>query len=486
MSEDKQKDDVASADDASEAVETVEVADAGGEGEDDFKFAEDPEFDVSYKGDCAYEVGVKVATANEAAQAAEMFEELKAEASVPGFRKGRAPIKLLEKKFGKSVHSEVTEKLVSASFRKLIKDEDLKPLALPDVDGLEENAERKDGEPLVFTLKFEVAPRCELGKYRGLSIEKPVLKVDEKRIDEAILEMRERGATYESSKKVKAKEGDQVIIDFKGTIDGEAFEGGAAENYPYILGSKRFFSEFEDALKGAKSGDELTCVVNFPDDYSSTALAGKSADFAITVNDLKRKKVPKFDDEFAKQAGFEDTKEMTEKVASDLREGASTQSDRIAETNAVDQIVANSTFELPKSLLDSSASEYYDQDLRKLLEMRVPPATISEREEELRKAAADNAEKNIKGYVVVNEIGEAEGIEVNDEDFEKEAEAIIERTGMEMEVVNRFLEQEGQRDSYESRIFRKKAMDVVMSSATITEKEVSSEELEADDEQQES
>jgi trigger factor len=124
--------------------------------------------------------------------------------------------------------------------------------------------------------------------------------------------------------------------------------------------------------------------------------------------------------------------------------------------------------------------------VRRLIEMRVQPASITEREEELRKEAAENAEKNIKGYVVINEIGDAEGIEVNEEDFEKEAEAIQVRTGMEMDVVQKFLQQDDQRDSYESRIFRQKAMEVVISSATVTEKEVSSEELEADDEQQES
>ncbi len=464
--------------------EGAETATAVAENEEEeFKFAEDPKFEIDYKGECLYEVKVELAPANEKQQAKEMFDELASEAQLPGFRKGKAPRKLLEKKFGKSVRGEVTAKLVTESFQKLVKDEELKPLSRPEVEGLDDGDKRKEGEAIAFTLKFEVAPRCELGKYRGIQVERPVLTADATSVDETLKRMREHSATYEPMKQGKAKKGDQVIIDFKGMIDGEEFEGGSAENYPYILGSKRFFSEFEDALAGAKGGDEADTVVHFPEDYSNAALAGKSADFAIKVNEVKRKKVPKFDDEFAKHAGFDDAAAMREKVGGDLRDGAVERGKRVAEANAVEQIVAASTFELPKSLLESSAAEYYNQELRRLMALRVPASVLEEREEELRKQAMENAEKNIKAFVVVNEIGVAEDIEITEEDFEKEAEAIQARTGMEMDAISRFLQQQQQQDDYESRIYRKKAMAVIMDNATVTEKEVTSEELEKQDEQ---
>ncbi len=452
-------------------------------GEEEFEFVEDPSFTVDYKGDCAYEVKTTIPAANEAKQTVELFDELEAEAELPGFRKGKAPRKLLEKKFSKAVRADATEKLVGAAFKKLIKDEDLHPIDLPDIDGLEDNMERADDAPMELTFSFEVAPRCQLGDYKGIAVERPVLKIADEDVQKALDDMRGRYALYETLESGAAEEGDQVIIDFKGTIDGEEFAGGAAENYPYILGSKRFFPEFEAALQGAESGAELSCEVPFPEDYPSKEVAGRTATFAIKVAEIKRKKLPELNDEFAEQAGAGNLAALRADIEKQLQEGASAQSDRIAENNAIKTIVEASTFELPKSLVQSSANEYYNQEIRRLMSLRVPQSEIEERDEEIKKEAEENALRNIKGYVAVSEIGKAEDIEVTDADFEKEAEAIQGRTGMDMEVIGRFLAQEEQRDEYFNRIFRTKALAVVMENAKVTEKEVTQEELEQDDEE---
>jgi trigger factor len=168
------------------------------------------------------------------------------------------------------------------------------------------------------TLKFEVAPRCELGKYRGIKVERPVLRIADKQVKEAIEQLRERNATFEAVKG-KAKEGDQVVIDFEGTLDGKVIAGGKAENYPYILGSGRFFKEFEEAIAGHKAGDEVTADVAFPEDYHGKEVAGKTVGFAIKIHEVKRKALPEVDEEFAKTAGFESVDEMKEKIAADLR-----------------------------------------------------------------------------------------------------------------------------------------------------------------------
>ena len=324
----------------------------------------------------------------------------------------------------------------------------------------------------------------QLGKYRGIDIEHPVLKIADADIDTAILDMRGRFASHETVDGAKAEDGDQVIIDFDGKIDGEAFAGGTAESYPYILGSGRFFTEFETALQGAEAGGELTCDVTFPDDYSNTSLAGKTANFTIKVNEVKRKITPDFDDDFAKQAGFDDAATMRERVTKDLQESSSEQGRAIAEGKAMEKIVADSTFELPASLVESSANEYYEQEQRRLTALRVPYAEIEEREEELRAKARENAERNIKTFIAVNEIGDAENIEVTEDDFLKEADAIRKRTGMELDVVSRYLRQQDQMSEYRSRIYRQKAMEVIWNNANITQKEVTREELEAENEQE--
>jgi trigger factor len=465
------------------ATPEVEAPEEQADGEEEFKFSEDPAFEIDYQGDCAYEVKVSIPAVNEKEKAKEVLDQLQGEADIPGFRRGRAPRKLIEKKFSKAARGDATEKLVSASFQKLIKDEDLQPLDMPQTDGLEDTLERGEDEPITCTFKFEVAPRCTLGNYDGIEVERPVLKLKDKDIKEALNSNRERFAAYEPmSKSGKAKEGDQVVIDFKGTIDGVEFDGGAAEDYPYILGSGRFFKEFEEALQGAKIGAELETEVPFPEDYGSAEIAGKTATFAITVKELKRKKLPGLDDEFAKLAGAESLDELKENIRKQLSEGAAAQSKDIAERRAIDQIVEASTFELPKSLVDSSAKTYYDQEVQRLMSSRVPASEIEAQEEELRKKARETAVSGIQGYVVVNEIGKAEGIEITQEDFEKEAEAIQTRTGMDMEVISRYLQQEDQLDEYAGRIFRQKAAAAIMEKAKVTDVEVTEDELEEEDE----
>jgi trigger factor len=456
---------------AAAAVETPE--------EETDDFVEDPTFEVDYKGDCAYEVQVTIPAANETEKSSEMLDELKKEAEVPGFRPGRAPRKLIEKKFGKIVKGEVEAKLVSAAFQKLIKDEDLHPLGMPDIDGLDEQKDRPADQPLKFTFKFEVSPKVELGKYKGVSVERPVMKIEDKQVDEAIDEMRSRYSVFETLEEGVAAEGDQVIIDFKGTVDGEEFAGGAANDYPYILGTQRFFPEFEKALLGSSADDELSVAVTLPDTIPNEELRGKKADFTIKVKEVKRRQMPELDDEFAKQAGFESVDDMKQKVADQMREGASAQSDRIAEQRALEAVVKKCKYEMPKSLIDDMTEDVYQQEVARLRQMGTSKADVEARDEELRKEARESAEMDVKRIVTLNKIGEEEKIEVTDEDFEQEIANIAQRVGVESDAVAGYMEEGDRRSRTESRLFRAKALAVVMDNAKIKEKEVEREELEA-------
>lgn len=448
---------------------------------DEFEFVEVPVFDIEYKGNCAYEVKVSIAPANEKKQAEEVLENLQSEADVPGFRRGRVPRKLLERKFGKAVRDEVTEKLTSAAFHKLVKDHDLKPLSLPKVEGLDTAKDRADDAPLEMVFKFEVMPRVTLCDFKGLEIERPVVTIDESDIDEAAMNIRRRFSLYETVVDAEAADGDQVIIGFQGTIDGSEFAGNKAENYPYILGTKRFFPEFEAVLQGQKAGAEVECDVAFPADYRASDVAGKTAHFTIKIHEIKRRQLPEMTDEFAAQAGYESVADMRAKIAADLRAGSGAQSDSIAESNAMEKIIAGSTFELPESLLESVSRDSYEQELRRLREMRVPAAEAEEREEELRKSARERAELELKEFVVLREISRAEKLQVTEADFEREAEAISRRTGAELKAVTGVLQGEEYRDEYTDRILRRKALELVIQNAKIVEKEIPREEGEEGD-----
>jgi len=464
----------------SPAAEAVAPDEASGEKE--FEFVEDPVFTVEAKGDCAYEVGVTIPVANEQKLAGEMFEELKHEAELPGFRKGRAPRKLIERKFSKAVRGDVELKLINAAFTKLIKEQELKPIGPPDIEGLEDDKDRKADEPLTVTFKFEVRPKVELGKYRGIEVERPVFKVNDHDVDEAIEDIRNRFAIYEALPDGAAADGDQVNISFKGTIDGEEFPGGTAQNYPYILGTKRFFPEFEEVLVGSAPGAALSCQVSFADDYSVERLRGKTADFAITVNEIKRRNAPELTDEFAQQLGHENVEDMRGKVVERMRESTESRSNQIAEARALNTIIENSTFEMSKSLIEDMANGYYEDSVDRLRKSHVPGSQIQAREEQLRAQAREDAVREIKEWAALTEIAEAEGIEVTDEDFEKEASVLSARSGASVEDVTQFLGQEEQRNRYEMRIMNAKTLARVISLATVADKEVEREELDAAEE----
>lgn len=441
-------------------------------GEEAFEFVEPPVFEVDYKGNCAYEVKVSVPAANATSQAAKMYDELQGEAELPGFRPGRAPRKLIERKFAKAVGKEVEAKLVSEAFQKLVKDQELRPLSVPDIDGLDDKADRSDEAPLTFTFKFEVMPRVELGTYRGIEVERPVVTIDTADVDQRIEETRQRMATYQEVEGAKAEENDQVVIDLRGTLDGEPFAGGTADDYPYVLGSKRFFDEFEDALKGAAAGEEKTCDVTFPADYFNESLREKTVQFVVKVKQVSRLTVPPLDDEFATRAGFESLEDMRTKMADELRESSLSTSNSMAEQRAVETVVANSTFEIPDSLVERIAEGIYRDEVSRLAQMRVPASEVRAREDELRQHARERALDNIKQITVLNEIGEAEGIEIQEADFEQEAETMATRLGLEAETVANYMRVSEERGTFEDRIFRNKALRVIMDNAKITDVEL--------------
>ena len=451
------------------------------EHEHEVKFVEEPTFDVQYKGDCAYEVKVSIPSANESTQAETMYNELRQEAELPGFRRGKAPRKLIERKFAKAVKNDVAAKLVSGAFQKLIKDEDLDPIGYPDIDGLDEMKERESDAPIEVTIKFEVAPRVELGKYRGVEIERPFVKIDDQDVSEAISDLLSRHATFEALENGAAEEGDQVIIDFKGFVDGEPFEGGQAENFPYILGSKRFFPEFEEALRGAKPGSELKAEVTFPEKYFAEHLRGKTGTFDIKVNEVKRRTTPELNDEFAKELGHEDSEAMRAKIRESLEQSSKERSRSMAEARALEAAIAGSTFEIPKSMLERITKDYREEEIRRLMQGRVPMNQIEENMTKIDANAREAALRNIKTIVVLNEIGEAEGVDVTDEDFEKEAESMSRSMGLDVELVARYLAQSEDRGTLVDRIYRNKALAVIMENAKITDKELTRDEMDEEE-----
>jgi trigger factor len=459
------------------AKESMENSQALAAEDDDNLFVEPPKFEVDYKGDCAYEVKVTVPAANKAHQRQRLVEEMGQTAEVPGFRPGRAPKQLLLAKFGKAIASEADGKLISAAFEKLVDDEKLTPIAAPDIDGLEEGKDSPADQPIEITFKFEVAPRVELGNYRGLKVERPVVTVDDTDVDEAIKETLGQHAAFESFKG-KAAEGDQVVITFEGTVDGEAFPGGSAQEYPYVLGTQRFFPEFETALKGAKKGAELTVTVQLPDDLPNDDIKGKEANFTIQVNEVKRKKLPTLDDDFAKELGHDSVDDMRAKVKEGLQRGSAQQSQSIVESRLVSLIVEASTFEIAESTIQGTTQGVVRDLYQEIAQGRLDPSVLGEDNEAFMAKSRDTAIDEIKRAVVVSEIADVEGLEVTDEDWEAEASGIAKQYGIESEIVKNYLAGDDMRSTTHNRILARKTLARIVELAEVSDKEVPREELE--------
>lgn len=479
MADDKHDDqDIAQEEDVDtgDAPATAEVAEEGDE--ETFKFVEDPEFDVKYQGDCLYEIDVSIPPANRTKKSEELFSELKSEAEVPGFRPGRAPRRVLEKRFGKAVKGEVVSQLLDAAFKRLLEEQELEPLDTPEIDGIKENENTPDTEPLKFTLKFEVGPIAKIDDYKNLELEREVMKVGDEEVDRALERLGERNQEYAPIEDA-AQEGDQVVIDFDGTVDGEFFEGGAGRDYPYVLGTKRFFPEFEEVLTGAKAGDEKQCEVTLPEHMPNEALRGQKAQFTLKVKEVKRRQKPELNDEFAQNLGYENLADMREKVRESIQEQYNSVLDSRLREQAIDKLIDMASFELPQSWV-TRLTEGYVNDLRSEAGYEQEETGSEEEEAEWRNQAQERAEREIKRMAVFTAIIRNENLQATEEDFEDEAERMTQNYGMEASVrdVAQVLMSGQMRSQTEDQILRRKALDHVLEHATITEREVDRSELE--------
>ena len=447
--------------------------------DDDVSFVEDPTYDLDYKGDCAYEAKVSVPVANITNEADKLYDELKDDAEIPGFRPGKAPRKLVENKFGKHVQNEVKGKLIAGSFRHIVEEEDLKPMSMPNVDGIED-LECVSDKPFDFTMNFEVMPKVTLGDIKKISVERPTVTVKAKDVTEQIDNMREQQGNYEPLEKGKGKDGDQIVIDFEGKIDGEPFEGGSAENYPYILGTKRFFPEFEEALEGCQTGKDITVDVPMPENIPNPDVAGKTATFTIKVHEIKRKTLPKADDEFAQSVGYEDLKDMKAKIKENLEASVNTQGNEVARTRAIEALAEVSEFEIPKTMIDAASDDVFRDSMQRLAQQGLARKEIEERLETLREEAREDAAKQIKGIVALNAFAEEREVDVTEEDMQADIAAMAAQYGMETASIAQYFAQEENRSTMEDRIYRRKATDILLSEIKVKDVELKDEDEEDD------
>lgn len=365
------------------------------------------------------------------------YQKQKGQISIPGFRKGKVPRKMVEKMYGKEVfYEDAANALIPDAYDKALDECEEDIVSSPKIEVVQIEA----GKPFIFTATVALKPEVKLGKYKGVKIDKIDTEVTDEEIDQEINRERENNARNIVVEDRPVKDGDMTTLDFEGFVDGEAFEGGKGEDYPLTIGSGAFIPGFEEQLVGAEIGKEVEVKVTFPEEYQAEHLQGKDAVFKCTVKEIKEKELPELDDEFASEVSeFETMAEYREDVKKNLTEKKEKDAKNAREDAAIKAVVEASEMEIPEAMLESQQRQMVDEFAQRItmqgLSMEQYFQVTGNSYQKMVEQVKPQAEERIKSRLVLEAVAKAENIEVTQEDYEKELETMAEVYQMELAKV---------------------------------------------------
>jgi len=409
------------------------------------------------------------------AKVTEKLIEVQPEVEIKGFRKGKVPMAMLRKNFGDKVLGDVLNDAVDGAIKDLLEQSGDRPAMQPKVE-MENGKDWKPGTDAIFTLAYEALPAIPSFDRTTLSLERLVVKAEEAAVAEALENLAKSAQSFEDRKKgTKAKDGDQVVIDFEGFLGDEAFEGGKGEEYPLVLGSGSFIPGFEEQLVGAKAGEDVEVKLSFPAEYGAAHLAGKEATFKCHVHAVKAPKPAEIDDELAKKFGAADLEALKGQVASRLEAEYKGAARAILKRGLLDILDAQVKFELPPSLVDAEAGQIAHQ----LWHEEHPDhhghdhGAVEPTEEH-----KTLAERRVRLGLLLAELGRLEKIEVTDAEMTQAVLAAARQyPGHEREFFEFVKGNPQMQQQIRAPLFEEKVIDFIVAGATVTEKEISKEEL---------
>ena len=364
--------------------------------------------------------------------------------SVPGFRKGKAPRKLIEQMYGTGVFLEdAINDMINSSYPEAAQGSEIanEISSNPDIELVQAEA----GKPLIYTATVAVKPPVSLGKYKGVEVEKTDVSVSDEEVEAELSAEQEKNASYNEITDRPVADGDKVNLNFEGFVDGVAFEGGKGEDYPLTIGSGSFIPGFEEQLIGAEIGKEIEVNVTFPENYQSAELAGKPAVFKCTVLKITEKVLPELNDEFA-----DDVSEFStlEEYKADIRKNLEVKKEEKARTEkenkVIDAIIADSEIEIPEPMLKAQQEQIVDEFAQRLqsqgLNIDQYFSYIGGSREKMMEEVKDQADKRIRTRLVLEEIVKAENIVATEEDFEVELGKLAEAYGTDVDTVKKIFE----------------------------------------------
>ncbi len=361
--------------------------------------------------------------------------------NIPGFRKGKAPMKVIELHYGEGVfYEDAFDFVFPDAYRAAIEKNELEPVAQPDIDI--ETINKKDG--LVIKAEVAVKPEVTLGEYKGIEVEKREVNVTDEDVEKELERMQNQNARLITVEDRPVKKGDITIIDFKGYVDGEAFEGGEAQNYSLEIGSNQFIPGFEKQLVGAEKEKEVKVEATFPEDYHAKELAGKNTIFEVKVNEIKEKEIPALDDEFAKDVSeFDTLEELKEDIKKNMEEQKEHEIKHEIEDAIIEKVVENAQMTIPDAMVEEEVKRtlnQFDYQLRSqgiTLEDYFKYTNIEEKQ--FKDSLKGDAKKKVEADLTLEKIIEEEKIEATDEEVQQELEDMAKQYGQEVEKLKETL-----------------------------------------------
>ncbi|MDE7039791.1 MAG: trigger factor [Limosilactobacillus sp.] len=395
----------------------------------------------------------------------EAFVETRKKITVPGFRKGRVPRQIFNQMYGEeSLYQDALNKVLPDAYNEAVKETNIQPVDQPKID----IKSMEKGQPWVLTAEVDVMPEVKLGEYKGMEVPAQDTTVTDADVDDALETKRQQQAELVLKEDKPAEKGDTVVIDYKGSVDGEEFDGGSAENYSLELGSGSFIPGFEDQLIGHNADEDVDVNVTFPEDYHAKNLAGKDALFKVKIHEIKEKQLPELDDDFAKDVDEDvDTlAELKEKTKKQLQEEKDNQAKAAIEDAAINKAVANAEIQdIPQAMLDDDTNRQMQQYLAGMQQQGISPQMYFQitgtKEEDLKKQFANDAAQRVKTNLVLEAIVDDANLDATDEEIAKEISDLAKQYGMEEDAVKKALS----KDMLMHDIKIRKAVDLVAASA---------------------
>ena len=398
------------------------------------------------------------------------YNKNKKNISIQGFRKGKAPRKMVEKLYGPEVFYEDAANIaIPDAYEEAAKESGLEIVSRPEIDVVE----IEKGKDFVFTATVAVKPEVTLGDYKGIEVEKKTVKVMAADVNAEIDKVREQNSRMITVENRGIKKDDTAVIDFEGFVDGEPFQGGKGEDYSLVIGSHSFIDTFEDQLVGKKAGEEVDVNVTFPEEYHEASLKGKPALFKVTVKEIKKKELPKLDDEFASEVSeFETPKEYKASVKKNLTERRKEEAKREKENEVVEKVVENITVELPEPMIDEQTQQMIQEFAGRLSSqglsfdqyMQMTGMTA----DALMGQMKPEAEKRIRTRLALEAIVDAEKIKATAKDIDKEIENMANMYQMEVDKIKEMIG-DAEKEQIGKDLAVQKAVDFVVKNAVEVE-----------------